>query len=94
VRVIAKKNLVASANETGNAELLAKAERWYQEITRNDFADFAALRQHFSSVDRVGERLIFNLGSYRLIVGFDFDRKVIYVKHLLTHNDYMRKDWK
>ena len=47
----------------------------------------------FLSVDCVGERLAFNLGSYRLITGFSFRSQIIYFKHLLTHDEYMRKDW-
>jgi len=85
---------MATAKATGNAELVSKAERWHQMISKGNFQTFESLKLSFPSVDRVGERLVFNLGAYRLIAGFSFRSQVVYIKHLLTHDEYMRKDWR
>ncbi len=92
--MIAKTNLIAAAKSTGNSELVRKVERWHQMISQGNFLSMESLKLAFPSVDRVGERLVFNLGSYRLIAGFSFRSQVVYFKHLLTHDEYMRMDWR
>ncbi len=84
---------MAAANSTGNADLVARVERWNQMICKGSYPTLESLKLAFPSVDRVGERLVFNLGSYRLITGFSFRSQIVYFKHLLTHDEYMRKDW-
>jgi mRNA interferase HigB len=43
----------------------------------------------------IGEVLVFNLGHnrYRLITTVFFATREIYVKTLLTHKEYDRKEW-
>jgi mRNA-degrading endonuclease HigB of HigAB toxin-antitoxin module len=40
------------------------------------------------------DRLVFNLGSHRLIFGVSFLRKTLFFKALLTHAEYDRETWK
>jgi mRNA interferase HigB len=53
------------------------------------------VRKAFPSVDRVGRTLIFNVrhNSYRLIVRHEFPWQRLFVKALLTHKEYDRKEW-
>jgi mRNA-degrading endonuclease HigB of HigAB toxin-antitoxin module len=39
---------------------------------------------------------VFNIGGnkYRLIVDIDYQRQIIYIKHVLTHADYDKETWK
>jgi mRNA interferase HigB len=85
--------LILAAIQIENPDLIARVERWHYQITHNDYATFVQLRAGFPRVDLVGDRLAFNLGSYRLIVGFNFQTQTLYFKHLLSHDDYMRKGW-
>jgi mRNA-degrading endonuclease HigB of HigAB toxin-antitoxin module len=48
----------------------------------------------FPSVDWVAGKLVFNLGSYRLICGVSFLRKTFYFNALLTHAKYDLGEWK
>ena len=50
----------------------------------------------FPSADLVGEVLIFDIGRnrYRLIATVFFAGREIYVKALLTHQEYDREEWK
>lgn len=84
---------MAAANEASGQELLDKVARWYQIVSNNIYLGYADLRPDFPSIDRVGQRLVFNLGSYRLIVGINFETQTLFFKHLFTHDDYMRKEW-
>jgi mRNA interferase HigB len=54
------------------------------------------VRRSFNSADQVGRVLIFNLrgSAYRLIATVHFASKTIYVKALLSHAEYDRKEWK
>jgi mRNA interferase HigB len=94
VNVISKPKLFSAARGTGNPELLEKVLRWFELVRRNDFDSFNQLRDAFPSADKVGDRLVFNLGSYRLICGVSFLRRTLYFKALLTHAEYDRGGWK
>ena len=93
MRLIAKTNLLQAAKSIGNADLTKRTESWLDVITHNDFPTFHALNVRFPKADLVGNRIVFNLGSYRLIVGYNFQTQTLYFKHLLTHAEYDRKDW-
>ena len=47
-------------------------------------------------VDKVGERFVFNIGGneYRLVAGIDFERRMLWVKAVLTHAEYDKRAWK
>ena len=92
VNVISKPNLFLAARATKNAQLVEKAARWYELSTKNDFDNLVELQ--FPSVDRVGDRVVFNLGSYRLICGVSFLRKTFFFKALLSHAEYDQGGWK
>ena len=70
--------------------------RWFKIVQRTDFANFTELRATFPSVDRVGNLIVFNIGGnkYRLIAFIHFNRHKVYIRHLMTHKEYDRGDWK
>ncbi|OQS31878.1 type II toxin-antitoxin system HigB family toxin [Chromobacterium haemolyticum] len=69
---------------------------WRRVIEKNAFANYAAMKQAFNSVDKVGELMVFNIGGnkFRLIAFVQFPRQVVYVKAVLTHGQYDKGDWK
>jgi mRNA interferase HigB len=79
---------MAKVDAIGNAELKAKVLSWYQKANQGRFFNFVELRNVFVAVSIVDSRLVFNLGSYRLIAGFNFETQTLYFKHLLTHAEY------
>jgi mRNA interferase HigB len=70
--------------------------RWYKIMERSAFGNFAELRATFPSADLVGELVVFNIGGnkYRLIASIHFSRAKVYVRHVLTHNEYNQGTWK
>ena len=64
-------------------------------MVRMNFASFAALKRTFGSVDKVGQMTVFNLGGnkFRLVAAIHFNRRRIYVRHVLTHTDYDHGAW-
>ena len=70
--------------------------RWYTIIRRTDFKDFNDLRVTFPSADWVEGLVVFNIGGnkYRLIAAIHFNRKRVYIRHVLTHEAYDHGAWK
>ena len=94
MNVISKPNLFRSAREIGDPQLIEKVSRWYTLAVANDFASLVEVQRVFPSADWVAGRLVFNLGSYRLICGVSFLRRTLFIKALLTHAAYDRGGWK
>jgi len=71
-------------------------QAWRRLIERGDYPTFAELRATFSTVDKVEERFVFNIGGnkYRLIASIAFAAQIIWVKAVLTHKDYDKGSWK
>ncbi len=70
--------------------------RWFKIVQKTDFNSFAELRAAFPSADKVDQWIIFNIGGnkYRLIVSIHFNRGKVYIRHVLTHVEYDKGDWK
>ncbi len=69
---------------------------WHRIVERSTFGDYGSLRQTFPSADVVGQYTVFNIGGnkYRLIASIHFDRGKVYVRHVLTHQEYDLGKWK
>lgn len=65
-------------------------------VEQGEYRNFAALRATFSTVDKVGERFVFNIGGnkYRLVAAIAFSIQAMWIKAVLTHSEYDRGDWK
>jgi len=70
--------------------------RWFGIMEKQEFRNFAELRATFPSADKVGDLIVFNIGGnkYRLIVSIHFNRGKVYIRHVLTHQEYDKGVWK
>lgn len=70
--------------------------RWFKVVKTTNFQSFGKLRTVFPSADKVQDWVIFNVGGnkYRLITSIHFNRGKVYIRHVLTHAEYNRGDWK
>lgn len=70
--------------------------RWFKIMQRHDLASFETLWATFPTADKVGDFIVFNIGGnkYRLITAIHFNRRKVYIRHVLTHQDYDRGAWK
>ncbi|GAB4450740.1 MAG: type II toxin-antitoxin system HigB family toxin [Anaerolineales bacterium] len=70
--------------------------RWFKVVETTEFHSFAELRNVFPSADKVEDWVVFNIGGnkYRLIASVHFNRGKVYIRHVLTHAEYERGDWK
>lgn len=69
---------------------------WYAIISRTDFRSFAELKRVWRSVDKVGKFTVFDIGGnkFRLIAAIHYNRKKVYIQHVLTHVEYDNDKWK
>ena len=69
---------------------------WYAIVSRTDFNSFAELKRVFRSADKVGKFTVFNVGGnkFRLIAALHYNRRKIYIRHVLTHTEYDNGKWK
>ncbi|WP_413899808.1 type II toxin-antitoxin system HigB family toxin [Rhodoferax sp.] len=65
-------------------------------MEQGTYTSFAQLKAAFASVDKVGERYVFNVGGnkYRLIAAIAFQAGLVWVKAVLTHEQYDKGAWK
>jgi len=70
--------------------------RWYKAMTKHDFRSFNELRATFSTADKVGEFIVFNISGnkYRLIASIHFNQGKVYIRYVLTHPEYDKGAWK
>ena len=70
--------------------------RWFKIVRRTDFDSFNELRLTFPSADKVGDLYVFNIGGnkYRLIVAIHYNAKKVFIRHILTHQEYDKGAWK
>ena len=94
VHVITRRRLKEFAARHKQAE--GPLGAWYAIVAKTDFTSFAHLRQVFRSVDKVGKFTVFDIGGnkFRLIVAIHYNRKKVYIRHVLTHAEYDKGNWK
>lgn len=57
---------------------------------------FAHLRETFPHADQAGKFTVFDIGGnkVRLIAAVQYNRRKIYIRYVLTHEEYDRGKWK
>ncbi len=79
-----------------NAQAHAGLDEWYRRMKKLAVTNLADLHQTFPQADLVGKCIVFNIGGnkYRLITKIDFLRQTVFIRYVLTHNEYDRNKWK
>ncbi|MDP2901527.1 MAG: type II toxin-antitoxin system HigB family toxin [Methylovulum sp.] len=88
MRLISNKTLRLFALSHPQSEKPLQEWRW--KVEKNSFNSFADLKNTFNSVDKVGDYYIFDIAGnhYRLISAIHFNTQTLYVRTVLTHNEY------
>jgi mRNA interferase HigB len=75
-------------------------DSWYPTAKSAQWKSLKETRQTYAHADgvRVGDRVytVFNIGGnqFRLITEIFYEDQTILVRHVLTHAEYDREDWK
>jgi mRNA interferase HigB len=65
-------------------------------MKRRTFASFAEVQNVFPAADPVGKLTVFNIGGnkVRLIAAIHYNRRRVYIRAVLTHQEYDENQWK
>lgn len=72
-------------------------DSWYRTVKKSKWKSLDDFRKVFGrKVDQVGKFTVFDIGGnkFRLIVVIHYNRKRLYVRHVLTHSEYSLGKWK
>lgn len=71
-------------------------EHWYKMMKKRNFSSFTELRTVFPHADQVGPLTVFNIGGNkaRLITAIHYNRRKVYIRAVLTHQEYDKGRWK
>ena len=60
------------------------------------WSSFADVKQLFHTADSVAPCVVFDIGGnkYRLIAEMNFARRVVFIRFIMTHKEYMKGAWK
>lgn len=94
MHVISRKALLEFGCEHPDAAGALNA--WFRIVERTEFESFDDLRKIFPSADLVGGLVVFNIGGnkVRLIASVHFNRRKVYIRNVLTHDEYDKGRWK
>jgi mRNA interferase HigB len=94
MHVITRKRLNDFAAEHPYAA--SALQQWYARMKAASFRTFAELRGDFPSADQVGKLTVFNIGgnTTRLIAAIHYNRQKVYIRAVLTHDEYDKGKWK
>lgn len=94
MRVITRKRIIEFVKQHPNSE--SALNNWYQIISKTDYSSFSELRKTFPSADKVDNLTVFNIGgnNVRLISAIHYNTKCVFIRHILTHAEYDKENWK
>lgn len=71
-------------------------DHWYRVAKRATWTSFAEVRQSFNTADIGAPYVVFDIGGnkYRLIAEINFSRKVLFIRGVMTHQEYVKGTWK
>ncbi|MGA9393156.1 MAG: type II toxin-antitoxin system HigB family toxin [Candidatus Sulfotelmatobacter sp.] len=69
---------------------------WFKVAKSAAWSSLVDVRRVYPSADFVAPYTVFNIkgNAYRLIVKIEYRWQMIFVKHVLTHDEYSKGDWK
>jgi mRNA interferase HigB len=89
VRVIARRPLKEFGDNNEDAK--GPLDAWYRILRGREYKTPHELRKDFPSASFLGaRRTVFNIGGnkYRLVVEMRYDLGCVYVREVLTHEEY------
>ncbi len=94
MHVISEKKLREFWEQYPEAESPLRA--WHRTAEQADWECFADVREVYPQADQAGRCTVFNVAGnkFRLVVVIHFNRRKVYIRHVMTHRVYDRGEWK
>lgn len=98
MRIITERRLREFCEAVDGAEKSRRQKvmkEWIAVAKNADWSNFSDVRQTFNHADIYSACTIFDVGGnkYRIIAKVAFGIKVIFIRAVLTHAEYVTKDW-
>jgi len=79
-----------------HADLEKPLDVWYRVAKKAEWKSLADVRRTYPHADAVGKYTVINIkgNDYRLIVEINYRTGRIFIRHVLTHQEYDRGKWK
>ena len=94
MRIVSERQLKEFAHRYPQAK--RALDSWRTTVKLSSWDNPAELKAIFGTADFVGDKTVFDLGGnkYRLIAYVHYRAQIVYIKHVLTHREYDKGDWK
>jgi mRNA interferase HigB len=93
MRIVSRKSIREATAR--HSEWAASLNAWYKITKDADWKNFAEVRMSWRNSGVVGRYVVFDIGHKRcrLIVTIKYSWRMVYIKRILSHVDYDRKEW-
>lgn len=95
MRIIARRTLVeyiaGRVGQRDHAALRSALQAWFEEARAADWRSPSDVKRSYATASIINaERVVFNIkgNSYRLVVAIDYERSIVWIKWIGTHEDY------
>ena len=94
MHVISYRRLREFTNKHADSRI--SLENWYKIASQAIWYNLVEVQTVFPQAEAVGNFTVFNIkgNSYRLITSIDYQKRLIYIKYVLTHAEYDKEQWK
>jgi len=94
MHIITRKRLNMFAEKYPFAK--SSLQHWYNLMKKDNFESFHNLRRISPNADQVGKLTVFNISGnkVRLIAAIHYNRRKVYIRSVLTHEEYNEGKWK
>lgn len=94
MRIISRRKLREFWEFENEAEV--PLNKWFRFVEKAVWQNPADLKNDYPQADLVGECIVFNIGGnkFRLVVKVKFRWQIVYVRFVLTHEEYDKNIWK
>ena len=94
MHILSRRALKAAGQK--HEDLEKPLDVWYRVAKKAEWKSLADVRQTYPHADAVGKYTVFNVkgNAYRLIVEINYRTGRIFIRHVLTHQEYDRGKWK
>jgi mRNA interferase HigB len=81
---------------TKHADSREALDNWYRIASKVVWSNLVEVQKVFPLAEAVSNFTVFNIkgNRYRLITSIDYEKKLIYIKYVLTHAEYDKEQWK
>ncbi len=99
MRIIARRTLRefvdSLAGRKDQPAVKAALDAWFDEASKAAWKNTADVKRRYATASIVNaERIVFNIkgNDYRLVVSIDFEKAIVWIKWIGTHEDYDKID--